>query len=132
VAKKPKAINTPTDRKKAVDDANLPLGKSYDAEFPNGGMQAFYEYLNQNIHYPVISKINRIEGEVNLTFVINTDGTVTDVKILDSPAEDLGQEAVRVLLACPKWRPAVQNSVPVKRTFTVPINFRLQDKSKQR
>ncbi len=130
--KKTKPVIVKPEKKKVPDEASIPLGRSAEAEFPNGGMQAFYEYLNRNIRYPVVSKVNRIEGEVNLSFVINTDGAVTDVKILDSPAEDLGQEAVRVLLACPKWKPAMQNGVAIKRSFTVPINFKLQDKSKQR
>jgi TonB family protein len=128
--KKTKTVNTKSD-KKDVDENGLPLGRSAEAEFPGGGMQAFYQYLSRNVRYPIVSKINKIEGEVNLTFIIDTNGAVTDVKVTDAPAEDLAQEAVRVLTASPRWKPAMQNGVLIKRSFSVPINFKLQDKPKQ-
>ncbi|WP_448699167.1 TonB family protein [Mucilaginibacter sp. AW1-3] len=114
-----------------ADDLNQTLGPSSEAQFPNGGLPAFFKYLSDNIHYPILSKINKIEGEVNLTFIVDKDGTVTDVKVISAPAEDLAQEAKRVILAAPKWKPAMQNGVAIKETFTVPINFKFQDKPSQ-
>jgi len=112
---------------KKADEPTSTLGPSSEAQFPDGGRSGFFRYLSENIHYPILSKINKIEGEVNLTFVVDKDGTVSDVKILNAPAEDLAQEAKRVILATPKWKPAIQNGIPVKEAFTVPINFKIQD-----
>ncbi|WP_139112909.1 energy transducer TonB [Mucilaginibacter sp. PPCGB 2223] len=113
--------------KKPEDDLNHTLGPSSEAYFPDGGKPGFFKYLSENIHYPILSKINKIEGEVTLSFVVDKDGTVTDIKIISAPAEDLAQEARRVILAGPKWKPGIQNGIPVKETFTVPINFKIQD-----
>jgi len=121
--KKPLVVKT----LKRADELNNTLGQSSEAQFPDGGRSGFFRYLSENIHYPILSKINKIEGEVNLTFVVDKDGTVSDVKILNAPAEDLAQEAKRVILATPKWKPAIQNGIPVKEAFTVPINFKIQD-----
>lgn len=118
-------------KKKPNDNINQTLGQSSEAQYPNGGLPGFFKYLSDNIHYPILSKINKIEGEVNLSFVIDKDGTVTDVKILSAPAEDLAQEAKRVILAAPKWKPAMQNGTYIKEAFTVPINFKFQDKQSQ-
>lgn len=118
-------------KKKADDNPNQTLGQSSEAQYPNGGLPGFFKYLSENIHYPLLSKINKIEGEVNLTFIVDKDGTVTDVKILSAPAEDLAQEAKRVILAAPKWKPAIQNGTFIKEAFTVPINFKFQDKQSQ-
>jgi TonB family protein len=119
------------EKKNAAGDLNQTLGPSSEAQFPNGGLPGFFKYLSENIHYPLLSKINKIEGEVKLTFVVDNDGTVTDVKIISAPAEDLAQEAKRVILAAPKWKPAMQNGTFIKEAFTVPINFKFQDKQNQ-
>ena len=118
-------------KQKPADNLNQTLGQSSEALFPNGGRPAFFKYLSENIHYPLLSKINKIEGEVKLTFYVEKDGTITDIKILSAPAEDLAQEAKRVILASPKWKPAMQNGIAIREPFTVPINFKFQDKQNQ-
>jgi protein TonB len=96
--------------------------------FPGGGMPAFFKYLGGNISYPPDSKKANIEGNVLLTFVIEEDGSVNDVEIISSPAEDLSQEAIRVLLASPKWKPARQNGRNVSVSYQIPIKFTLNNK----
>jgi TonB family protein len=128
---KHKKLITNKTKQKPADNLNQTLGQSSEALFPNGGRPAFFKYLSENIHYPLLSKINKIEGEVKLTFYVEKDGTITDIKILSAPAEDLAQEAKRVILASPKWKPAVQNGIAIREPFTVPINFKFQDKQNQ-
>jgi len=128
---KHKAIIAKKAMQKQADDLNQTLGQSSEAMFPGGGRPAFFKYLSENINYPILSKINKIEGEVKLTFYVEKDGTITDIKIISAPAEDLAQEAKRVILASPKWKPAMQNGIAIREPFTVPINFKFQDKQNQ-
>jgi TonB family protein len=90
-----------------------------------GGIQAFYAYLTHNIRYPVDSRTHYIQGKVLATFIVEKDGSVTNIKVLRAPAEDLGAEAVRVLQESPNWIPGTQNGKPVRVQYTVPISFTL-------
>jgi protein TonB len=96
-----------------------------DPEFP-GGEEALYKYLSENIKYPVMAKNNKVEGRVYITFVIEKDGTVSDAKVLRSVNEELDAEALRVINAMPKWKPGMQQGVPVRVQYNIPISFKLQ------
>lgn len=96
-----------------------------DPEFP-GGVEALYKYLAENIKYPVMAKNNKVEGRVYITFVIEKDGTVSDAKVLRSVNEELDAEALRVIKAMPKWKPGMQQGVPVRVQYNIPITFKLQ------
>ena len=96
-----------------------------DPEFP-GGEEALYKYLAENIKYPVMAKNNKVEGRVYITFVIEKDGTVSDAKVLRSVNEELDAEALRVINAMPKWKPGMQQGVPVRVQYNIPITFKLQ------
>ena len=91
-----------------------------------GGDAALMEWLNKNIKYPVVAEENGIQGRVVATFVVERDGSITDVKIVKSVDPSLDKEAVRVLKAMPKWIPGRQNGQPVRVKYTVPVTFRLQ------
>lgn len=91
-----------------------------------GGDAALMEWLNKNIKYPVIAEENGIQGRVVATFVVERDGSITDVKIVKSVDPSLDKEAVRVLKSMPKWIPGKQNGQPVRVKYTVPVTFRLQ------
>ena len=95
-----------------------------DPEFP-GGEEALYKYLAENIKYPVMAKNNKVEGRVYITFVIEKDGNVSDAKVLRSVNEELDAEALRVINAMPKWKPGMQQGVPVRVQFNLPIVFKL-------
>ncbi|HEX3386474.1 MAG TPA: energy transducer TonB [Mucilaginibacter sp.] len=95
--------------------------------FP-GGFEALYKYLTQNIHYPASAVKDKIEGKVFLTFVVEKDGSLTDIKVVRGVSADIDTEALRVLKESPKWQPGTQNSRPVRVQFTVPISFLLQKK----
>ena len=91
-----------------------------------GGDQALMDYLNKSIKYPVIAEENGIQGRVVCTFVVERDGSITDVKVVRSVDPSLDKEAVRVLKAMPKWIPGKQNGSAVRVKYTVPVTFRLQ------
>ncbi|MGI4022059.1 MAG: TonB family protein [Janthinobacterium lividum] len=90
-----------------------------------GGISGFGRYLGQNIHYPSGAKERNIQGRVILSFVIEKDGSVTDIKILKNVSYDIDAEAYRVLSQSPKWNPGIQHGIPVRVAYTTPINFTL-------
>jgi TonB family protein len=91
-------------------------------QFP-GGSSGFAHYLANNIKYPDVDKANKTEGKVIASFVVETDGTLSDVKAVRGPSESMKAEAVRVLLRSPRWVPGVQNGNAVRVSYTVPIQF---------
>ena len=84
------------------------------------------EWLSKNIKYPVIAEENGIQGRVVATFVVERDGSITDVKIVKSVDPSLDKEAVRVLKSMPKWIPGKQNGQAVRVKYNLPVQFRLQ------
>ncbi len=94
--------------------------------FP-GGDDALYKYLGDNIHYPPIAKDNGISGTVYLSFVIDREGKVTDVKVLRGPGAGLDEEAMRVVKSMPAWKPGKQNGKPVKVQCQIPVRFLLKN-----
>ncbi|MES2809666.1 MAG: TonB family protein [Bacteroidota bacterium] len=93
-------------------------------EFP-GGMQSFGKFLGNNIKYPIADRNARVQGKVFLTFVVEIDGTLADIKAVRSPSQTMADEAIRVLSKSPKWKPGTQKGKPVRATITVPVNFSL-------
>ena len=93
--------------------------------FP-GGQQALFEWLSKNIKYPVVAEENGVQGRVIVTFVVERNGSITDVQVVKSVDPSLDKEAVRVVKAMPHWIPGKQNGSAVRVKFTVPVTFRLQ------
>ena len=93
--------------------------------FP-GGMPALMQWLSQNIKYPVIAAENGVQGRVIVQFVVEKDGSVTDVHVAKSVDPSLDKEATRVVKAMPKWNPGKQNGSAVRVKYTVPVMFKLQ------
>jgi len=90
-----------------------------------GGIQAFYQYLSQNIKYPAESRKLNEEGRVVIKFVIEKDGSLTDLEVLKSLSHVLNEEALRVMSLSPKWKPGIQRGRPVRVSYSVPIVFSL-------
>ena len=93
--------------------------------FP-GGTAALMAYLQKAIKYPPVAEENGIQGRVICTFVVERDGSVTDVRIAKSVDPSLDKEAQRVVSAMPKWIPGKQNGQSVRVKYTLPVTFRLQ------
>jgi protein TonB len=93
--------------------------------FP-GGDAALMKFLSDHIKYPVVAEENGIQGRVIATFVVERDGSITDVKVIKSVDPSLDKEAIRVLKSMPKWIPGKQNGSAVRVKYTVPVTFRLQ------
>lgn len=93
--------------------------------FP-GGPSALMSYLSKNIKYPVVAEENGVQGRVIVTFVVEKDGSITDVHIAKSVDPSLDKEAQRVVRSMPNWIPGKQNGSAVRVKYTVPVTFRLQ------
>ena len=93
--------------------------------FP-GGQAALFEWLSKNIKYPVVAEENGVQGRVIVTFVVERNGSITDVQVVKAVDPSLDKEAVRVVKAMPHWIPGKQNGSAVRVKFTVPVTFRLQ------
>ncbi len=93
-------------------------------EFP-GGEVARQRFLEENLRYPQMAREAGIQGTVFVTFVVETDGSVTDVRILRGIGGGCDEEAVRVVRMMPRWEPGRQRGQPVRVQFNMPIRFRL-------
>jgi protein TonB len=94
---------------------------------PMGGLEKFYSFLGNKIKYPTAAKDVGTQGRVVLTFVVEKDGSLTDIKALRDPGNGLGDEAIRVLKLAPHWNPGIQNGKKVRVQYTIPVNFSLAD-----
>jgi protein TonB len=96
------------------------------AEFA-GGKDKFNLFVAQTLRYPADARQNKIQGDVDISFVVAADGTVSDVKVIKSLASDLDKEAIRIMKLSPKWTPAIKRQKPVNSVVKVPISFKLKD-----
>ena len=96
-----------------------------DPEFP-GGMEAFYKYLAENVHYPEQAKKEQIQGRVFITFVVEKDGSISSAKVLRGIGGGCDEEALRVVNAMPKWTPGKMRGEVVRVNYNLPITFKLQ------
>ena len=94
-------------------------------QFP-GGDAALMQFLSSNILYPAVAEENGIQGRVVCSFVVERNGSITDVRVIKSVDPSLDKEAVRVLKAMPSWIPGKQNGSAVRVKYSVPVTFRLQ------
>lgn len=97
-----------------------------DASFP-GGPGELMKYLQKNIKYPSICQEQGIQGRVIVQFVVEKDGSITDVQVIKAINPYLDKEAVRVVSTMPKWSPGKQRGKPVRVRFTLPVTFRLSN-----
>lgn len=100
-------------------------------EFP-GGEKALRAFLTENVKYPSIAKENGIYGRVICQFIVEKDGSISNVIAAKSSGEiSLDREAIRVIKSMPKWKPGRQRNKPVRARYTMPINFSLDGKSRK-
>jgi len=108
-----------TSETKAVDEKNR------DAEFPNGGRTALLRYIYQNIEYPSAAFKQRIHGRVVCSFIINEDGSISDITLVQGVYAFLDDEVLRVIRSMPVWKPAMKDGKAIKNKCIIPVVFRL-------
>jgi TonB family protein len=106
-------------------DQKIFTAVEHEPEF-KGGMQAFYKYLSSSVHYPADAVKNHIQGKVFISFIVEKDGSLSDLKIVRSVSPDLDAETMRVIKASPNWNPGTQNGKPVRVAYTMPMSFTLE------
>lgn len=97
---------------------------SQDPQYP-GGQEAMAKFLSDNLVYPAEARDKGITGRVVVTFVVEKDGNVSNVKVLRDIGGGCGAEAVRVVKKMPRWKPGKANGKAVRTQFTLPLNFSL-------
>lgn len=98
-----------------------------EAEFP-GGVEAMNRFMAENIKYPTLAKQKNIEGKVIISFIVEKNGTLSDIRTIKDIGEGCGDEGVRIVKLMPKWKPAKQKGQPVRQQFLLPISFVLTNK----
>lgn len=111
------------DKKEPYDDIIFTVCET-EPQFP-GGLEALNNYISANIQYPQIARENNISGKVYVTFVVETDGSITNARVIRDIGGGCGTEAVRLVSSMPKWIPGEQRGKPVRVQFNLPVNFSL-------
>lgn len=93
-------------------------------EFPGGG-SAFIQWLTRQLRYPPLALSQRIQGRVVVSFIVNKDGSIADVKLEKSVNALLDREALRVIRMMPRWKPGVHNNQPCRTMVAVPVVFKI-------
>lgn len=91
-----------------------------------GGEEALLRWINQNVKYPQIAKDNHVTGRVVVSFIVDVDGTIKDVKVVRSVDPVLDKEAIRVVKSMPKWKPGNRNGEPIPVSYSTVIGFNIQ------
>ena len=95
-------------------------------EYP-GGSEALYKFLKENMKYPPIARKMSLSGTVHIIFLVNTDGSISEIKGIKDLGGGLMEEAMRVISEMPPWTPGTQNGKPVGVECTLPVRFALAD-----
>lgn len=124
-----KKLKNATDRKREAqmqkkDDNRIYEEVSDPPSFP-GGQDSLKHYLSENVNYPKVARENGTQGKVVVSFVVETDGSLSNVKVTQSVDPSLDNETLRVIKEMPKWLPGKQDGVLVRVHLTLPIIFNL-------
>lgn|SRR5574344_1063229 len=111
--------------KPAVADSSIFVYVEQAPEFP-GGKEALSNFLTQEVHYPLEALQKGIEGTVFLRFVVEKNGSISQVKVVKEVGGGCTEEAIRVVEKMPRWKPGTQNGKPVRVQFTLPLKFQLK------
>lgn len=110
-----------------IDDMEVYTVVEIYPSFP-GGELARIKFLQKNIRYPADALKNKIEGQVIVNFIIEKDGSMSNIKVLKGIGGGCDEEALRVTYLMPKWKPGFQSALPVRVNFNMPVTFRLSIK----
>lgn len=109
----------------AVDMGDNPLNFRIVEQLPEfpGGMVAFMKWITKNLRYPPEAQNQKLQGKVLVSFIIGTDGTVSEIKVVKKLHPLLDNEAVRVMKMMPRWKPGKDKGKPCLTYFCIPVNF---------
>ncbi|HBG24925.1 MAG: hypothetical protein A2266_01065 [Bacteroidetes bacterium RIFOXYA12_FULL_40_10] len=114
-------------KEEVVEEEELPFMMVEDKpKFQGGDENSFTRWVAERLVYPEIAKENSVQGRVILQFRVNTDGSVSDVKVVRGVDPSLDKEAVRVVSSSPKWTPGRQRNKPVRVVYVFPVIFQLR------
>jgi periplasmic protein TonB len=108
-----------------VPEPTIFIWPEEQAEFP-GGPAALLRFLSLNLKYPKLAQEMGIQGTVYLTFVVERNGSISNIQVVRTPGAGLEEEAIRVLNIMPPWKPGKQGGTPVRVQFNLPVRFKLQ------
>ena len=106
---------------RAIADTVQPV----KAQFP-GGDSAWNKFYAETMKYPAYALEHKVEGTVYVSFIVEEDGTLTHVQIVETPHRILCDEALRIVKLMPKWQPSTQNGKPIKSGVQFPITFKIR------
>lgn len=119
-------FEAPKEEKEEVDQIFLVVEQPAT---PKDGMAAFYQYVSSKLHYPAQARRMEVSGKVFVEFVINKDGSITDVKVVKGIGAGCDEEAARIIAEAPAWNAAKQRGKAVKQRMVLPIIFTLKSLS---
>lgn len=129
-------VSPPASYDEVIEDTRIISNKDYPElrdmrmvdvlpQFP-GGEAALINFLRENVEYPTHVALQGIQGRVLVSFIINTDGWISDVQVVNRVHPALDEEAMRVVYLMPKWTPGEVDGRKVRVQFVLPVSFRLQ------
>jgi TonB family protein len=92
---------------------------------PIGGIPAFYNFINKNLRYPKLARKMGVEGKVIMEFIVNRDGGLSDIKVVNGIGAGCDEESIRLIKLSPPWKPGMQKGMPVRQKMVIPIIFNL-------
>ncbi len=109
-----------------VEDKNVYANNAADVKpLPVGGAQGWMSYLQKNLVYPEDARHQHISGKVQLSFIVEKDGSISDITIEQSAGHGFDEEAVRVLQQSPVWQPGIKDGQPIRIRYRLPVNFQM-------
>lgn len=114
-------------KEEEIEDEEIFISAETMPSFQGGDLNVFRNWVQGKLRYPQIAQENGISGNVILQFVIEKDGTLTNIVVLRTPDRSLSEEAIRVLNQSPKWSPGKQRNQAVRVKYTLPVSFRIQN-----
>lgn len=110
-----------------IEEETIFLTAEKMPSFQGGGLDKFRNWVQARLTYPQLAQENNIQGTVTLTFVVESNGSLSKIQVLASPDKTLADEAIKVISKSPKWEPARQRDQPVRVRYTMPVQFRLNN-----
>jgi len=95
-----------------------------------GGNEAMYRFIVMNLKYPATARKEKIQGSVIVSFMVETDGSISEPTILKSVNKACDNEVLRIVKLMPNWKPAMQGGKPVRAKFALPVSFRVSERSR--